>query len=212
MRDRRRARPHACARARRTTRAARRARGRSARARGLQRRWRRPRRPRSRSARRCRCTAGRSLRWPAPFQVAGLVEDQDPARAQVACDEGSHRVLVPHRSGQQVLKPVRAPAHHHVERRILRIRPRRDCEHLARTHTQTRSGTERSGALPLHGPRAAMLSYFLHPRNARPYRRSTISSSIRAVIEVRCEPEPPSTWAVTVTTASLSGEIMQSWP
>ena len=26
------------------------------------------------------------------------------------------------------------PVHHHVERRILRIRPRRDCEHLARTH------------------------------------------------------------------------------
>ena len=42
------------------------------------------------------------------------------------------------------------------------------------------------------------------------YRRATISSSIRAVIEVRGE--PPSTWAVTVTTASLSGEIMQSWP
>ena len=48
--------------------------------------------------------------------------------------------------------------------------------------------------------------------NARLYRRATISSSMRAVIEVGWEPEPPSTWAVTVTTASLSGEIMQSWP
>jgi len=56
--------------------------------------------------------------------------------------------------------------------------------------------------------RAAIL---FHPRNACLYRRPTISSSIRAVIEVRWEP-PPSTWAVTVTTASLSGEIMQSWP
>ena len=52
---------------------------------------------------------------------------------------------------------------------------------------------------------------FLHPRNACLYRRATISSSMRAVIEVRWEP-PPSTWAVTVTTASLSGESMQSWP
>ena len=57
-------------------------------------------------------------------------------------------------------------------------------------------------------PRAAML---FHPRNACLYRRATISSSMRAVIEVRWEP-PPSTWAVTVTTASLSGQIMQSWP
>jgi hypothetical protein len=73
---------------------------------------------------------------------------------------------------------------------------------------QTRSSTEHSGALPLHGLRAAIL---FHPRNACLYRRATISSSIRAVIEVRWEP-PPSTWAVTVTTASLSGEIMQSWP
>jgi hypothetical protein len=72
---------------------------------------------------------------------------------------------------------------------------------------QTRSSTEHSGALPLHGPRAAIL---FHPRNTCLYRRATISSSIRAVIEVRWE--PPSTWAVTVTTASLSGEIMQSWP
>jgi hypothetical protein len=62
--------------------------------------------------------------------------------------------------------------------------------------------------LPLHGLRAAIL---FHPRNACLYRRATISSSIRAVIEVRWW-EPPSTWAVTVTTASLSGEIMQSWP
>jgi transposase len=73
---------------------------------------------------------------------------------------------------------------------------------------QTRSSTEHSGALPLHGLRAAIL---FHPRNACLYRRATISSSIRAVIEVRWE-LPPSTWAVTVTTASLSGEIMQSWP
>src|ERR1700733_9069766 len=73
---------------------------------------------------------------------------------------------------------------------------------------QTRSSTEHSGALPLHRLRAAIL---FHPRNACLYRRVTISSSMRAVIEVRREP-PPSTWAVTVTTASLSGEIMQSWP
>jgi hypothetical protein len=73
---------------------------------------------------------------------------------------------------------------------------------------QTRSSTEHSGALPLHGLRAAIL---LHPGNACLYRRATISSSIRAVIEVRWGP-PLSTWAVTVTTASLSGEIMQSWP
>ncbi len=66
----------------------------------------------------------------------------------------------------------------------------------------------RGPGLPLRGLRAAIL---FHPRNACLYRRATISSSIRAVIEVRWW-EPPSTWAVTVTTASLSGEIMQSWP
>src|SRR6185503_7957433 len=46
------------------------------------------------------------------FQVADLVEDHDPALAQVAGDEGTHGVargvLVSHRTGQQVLKTVGA--------------------------------------------------------------------------------------------------------
>src|SRR5690242_6786232 len=99
-----------------------------------------------------------------------------------------HRALVP-RAGLAAVRP----ASHNS---------------LKSGQAQTRSSTEHSGALPFHGLRAAIL---FHPRSACLYRRATISSSIRAVIEVRWEP-PPSTWAVTVTTASLSGEIMQSWP
>jgi hypothetical protein len=55
---------------------------------------------------------------------------------------------------------------------------------------------------------AAVPRWSARTRNACLYRRATISSPIRAVIEVRGE--LPSTWAVTVTTASLAGQIMQS--
>jgi transposase len=47
---------------------------------------------------------------------------------------------IPEKSGSQAARRRKGsrgdtlPVHHHAERRILRIRPRRDCEHLARTH------------------------------------------------------------------------------